>query len=142
VPPSRLSLRIPLLLAAVFAVAIFVAARPAAAQSPQYINQTSCISSGFCFTNGNLQTLTVTCGGSGGFPDLASALSTIADRNGPNTINISGVCTAGVNLVGFNRLVIQGGTFNLPPGQFLGINASRSITLNHLILNGGTGLSL
>ena len=79
-----------------------------------YINQTSCVS-GPCLTNGALQTITVDCSAT---TTLTNALAQIADRNGPNVINVSGTCPERfTNINGFNRLTIQGNpsaTFTLP----------------------------
>jgi hypothetical protein len=128
-----------LLFVTVFAAAVGFVAQPAAAQPPVYINQTSCVS-GTCFPNGFLQTINVNCSAG---QTLGGALAQIADRNGPNLINVSGTCTAGTNINGFNRLTIQGpATFDFPGGQFLGIFNSRTINILRLTFVHGNGLAL
>src|SRR5262245_58716727 len=124
---------------AILVMAVAFVAQPAAAQPPVYINQTSCVS-GTCFPNGFLQTINVNCGAG---QTLGGALAQIADRDGPNLINVSGTCTAGTNINGFNRLTIQGpATFDFPGGQSLAFFGSRTINLNRLTLIHGNGLNL
>src|SRR5262245_35750270 len=124
---------------AILVMAVAFVAQPAAAQPPVYINQTSCVS-GTCFPNGFLQTINVNCGAG---QTLGGALAQIADRDGPNLINVSGTCTAGTNINGFNRLTIQGpATFDFPGGQSLAFFASRTINLTRLTLIHGNGLNL
>src|SRR5262245_31718407 len=124
---------------AILAMAVTFIAQPASAQPPVYINQTSCVA-GTCFTGGFLQTINVNCGAG---QTLGGALAQIADRDGPNLINVSGTCTAGTNIHGFNRLTIQGpATFDFPAGQSLAFYGSRTINLTALTLIHGNGLSL
>ena len=136
--------KLPYMLRSVFFIAILVmavvfVAQPAAAQPPVYINQTSCVS-GTCFTGGFLQTINVNCSIG---QTLGGALAQIADRDGPNLINVSGTCTQGTNINGFNRLTIQGpATFDFLPGQSLAFYQSRTVNLNNLTLKHGNGLSL
>jgi hypothetical protein len=81
---------------------------PAAAQTTTTINQTSCINgTGSCLTDGVLQEIAVNCSAGG---KISTALASIADREGPNTINVSGTCNESLSINGFNRLAIQGGT--------------------------------
>ena len=128
-----------LLCMAILVMAITVIAQPAAAQPPVYINQTSCVS-GTCFPGGFLQTINVNCGAG---QTLGGALAQIADRDGPNLINVSGTCTAGTNINGFNRLTIQGpATFDFPGNQSLSFYGSRTINLSRLTLTHGNGLTL
>jgi hypothetical protein len=132
----------------VLALALFAFnAAPAAAQNT--INpQTTCFgpngpASCGIPNNGNLQDLAVDCTAGG---RIDTALATIQDRDGPNRIRVSGTCTAGVQVNGFDRLVIVGS----PTATFTGnwfVNNSRSITFqsvtfdfgnttNNLLLNG------
>jgi hypothetical protein len=119
-----LVLRIQTLLAAGFVLAVIVVT-PQRAEAQTTINQTSCINGpGSCLTGGFLQSLTVDCNAGG---KISTALASIADRNGPNLIAVSGTCSAeGVSVTGFNRLTIQG-----PATITRGTNIvqSRSITI-------------
>ncbi len=119
--------------AAVLAVMLF-APRPAAAQVTTTINQTSCANgTGSCLNaNGFLQDLVVDCSQPGAAGRISTALALIADRNGPNRISISNICSNEVvNIVGFNRLTITG------PGSMRGVNItnSRNVTLRTLLFN-------
>ena len=116
--------RLQVLLAAI-ALTVAVMPRPAAAQT--IINQTSCTSGANCLTNGTLQTISVDCSAG---QTINGALAQIADRNGPNVVNVSGTCNVGTNIVGFNRLVIQGNPATITRGS--NIVNSRNITLRSL----------
>jgi hypothetical protein len=109
---------------------------PAAAQN-NTIPQTTCggvSGTASCLTNGFLQSLTVNCAAG---ERISNALASLTDRNGPNLITISGgICNAEVvNVVGFNRLTIQG------PGSIdraTNIVNSRQVTLRKLLFNFAT----
>ncbi len=99
------------------------------------INQTSCIpGAAGCTTNGFLQDLAVDCSAAGAAGRINTALSSIADRNGPNRITVSGTCNAGVNIVGFNGLTIQGSAGATITRPFIVLN-SRSIALKSMTFN-------
>jgi len=59
--------------------------------------------------------------------NINNALATIQDRNGPNRITLNGICEEGGNIVGFNRLTIDGGTGATMKGSWVVTN-SRGIT--------------
>lgn len=139
--------------AALFVLGFSTLPAPARAQSitTTVVNQTSCIqgSPGVnCINGGSLQTLTVDCTGSAQtvspFGKLSTALAAITDRNGPNTINISGTCNAeSVAIIGFNRLTIAGpATLSRPSGAVLSVVNSRNVVLNGLTISGGAGLAI
>jgi hypothetical protein len=135
-------LRVSLVFVAAVMAAMLFAPRPAAAQVTTTINQTSCANgTGSCFNaNGFLQDLVVDCSQPGPAGKISTALASIADRNGPNRITISNICSNEVvNIVGFNRLTIQG------PGSMRGVNItnSRSVTLRTLLFNfNGSGQNI
>lgn len=83
--------------------------QPAAAQTTT-INQTSCVpETAGCLTNGFLQDLAVDCSTPGFAGRISTALSSLADRSGPNRIRVTGTCSAEmVNVVGFNQLTVEG----------------------------------
>jgi hypothetical protein len=108
------------------AIASFWNAVPASAQTK--INQTSCIDGPqSCLTGGVLQSLTVDCNSGG---SITTALESIADRNGPNQITVSGTCNESVVIAGFNQLTITGNAATITR-QFRAVS-SRNITLNSL----------
>jgi hypothetical protein len=77
-----------------------------------------------------LQDIPVDCG-AGGL--ISTALAAITDRDGPNRIRLTGICSAeDVDIVGFNRLTIQGGA--TIKRRFSTFN-SRSLTLRSLWFN-------
>jgi hypothetical protein len=93
------------------------------------INQTTCFNSGGLCPNPR-QNLTVDCSTGG---NINNTLAQITDRNGPNTINVSGTCPGQVSVVGFNRLTIQG---SATIANRVNITNSRTITLKGLTLSG------
>lgn len=120
------------LLACIFLLFALAVARPGAAQT---VSQTTCggtngIST--CLTNGFLQDLTVDCTQAAPAGLVSTALAKITDRDGPNRITLSGTCTAGFNITGFNRLTLQG-----PATLTRGINIinSRNIQLRSLVFD-------
>jgi hypothetical protein len=95
----------------VFAAAVVLTfCLPSVAHAQTTINQTSCINGpGSCLTGGLLQSLVVDCSQPGAAGRISTALASIADRNGPNLITVSGTCSAEpLSITGFNRLTIQG----------------------------------
>ena len=87
-----------------------------------------------------LQTINVDCAAGG---TVQGALAAITDRDGPNQINVSGICNGGFNVNGFNRLTIQGGaTISLTGNQNIFLSDSHSINLTNLLVNGGAGVTL
>lgn len=93
----------------VFVLLLIGMTRPAAAQNT--LNQVTCggvTGTGSCQTNGLLQDLAVDCSLPGAAGQVNTVLAQITDRNGPNRITIANTCNATVNIVGFNRLTIQG----------------------------------
>jgi hypothetical protein len=123
-------------------VLVFCSVNPASAQT---VNQTTCggtngISS--CLNvNGFLQDLTVDCSLAAPAGLVATALAQIADREGPNRITLSNTCNAGFNVIGFDRLTIQG-TATITRG--VNIVNSRNILLKSLTFDftGTSGLNL
>lgn len=77
------------------------AAIPVSAQTT--VSQTTCVPGpASCVA----QSIAVDCGAGG---KISTALASITDRDAPNVITVSGVCSAEVvNVTGFNRLTIQG----------------------------------
>jgi hypothetical protein len=130
--------------ACVAAVILALCAAHTAAAQTTTINQTSCINgTGNCLTGGFLQSLAVDCSIAGPARRISTALASIADRNGPNLITVSNTCSAEVvDIVGFNRLTIQGSS-----GATItrGVNVvnSRNIVLQSLTFDfGGTPANL
>jgi len=87
--------------------------------------------------------VTVDCSGAtpGAFTSLDAALSTLP-LQGPNSVTITGTCTAGTGIVGFNELVLQGsGTaiIKVDPRfvDALDITHSRVFVFGPLVLDGG-----
>lgn len=118
-------------------IILLCAVHPAAAQTTT-INQTSCINgTGNCLTGGFLQDLAVNCSTAGSAGRISTALASIADRNGPNRITVSGTCSAeGVTIVGFNRLTIDGGAGATITRGTSVVN-SRNVTLRALTFDFG-----
>src|SRR5438067_1802902 len=117
---------------AILVSVLLCGARSAAAQTT-IINQTSCV--GNCLTNGFLQDLFVDCNAG---QHIFVALASIADRNGPNRITVSGTCAEPLSVVGFNRLTIQGTPATITRG-FSAIN-SRSLVLRSLTFDFASAL--
>jgi hypothetical protein len=118
------------------ASAILILCAVGTAEAQTTINQTSCIpGTGSCLTNGFLQDLAVDCSVAGAAGRINTALASISDRNGPNRITVTGARgSEGVNIVGFNRLTIEGvggATITRP----VSILDSRSILLKSLTVN-------
>src|SRR5690349_6980525 len=106
------------------------AARSAGAQT---VSQTTCGGTngpGSCLSNGFLQDLAVDCSAVGAAGQINTALAQITDRSGPNRITVSGTCNAGVSIVGFNRLTIQGNSATITKGT--NVLNSRNITFKSL----------
>ena len=150
--------------------------RTASAQTPTQLNQTTCVpgavvppgQAGSCVNASNfLQDLAVNCATAGPDGRIATALAKITDRDGPNRITVTGSCTEGGSIVGFNRLTIEGSggttinrgwnvidsraitlkslTFNLSQvGGFLGLNSGQ-VTLDGVTVQSslnGSGISV
>jgi hypothetical protein len=116
---------------------VLCAATQAAAQNT--VSQTTCGGvSGLvsCLTNGFIQDVAVDCAAAGPAGQISTALAQITDRDGPNRIRVSNTCNVGFNVVGFNRLTIEGNpSATLTKGTNI-IN-SRNITLKSLTFDFG-----
>ncbi len=122
----------------VIAVAVLLTlSAPGSASGQNPLPQTTCVPTGSvspanCLdASGFKQSISVICPAS-----INNALAMITDRNGPNRITISGSCTQPVNIVGQNRLLIEG-----PATITRGWNIidSTGITLRSLTIDAGTG---
>jgi hypothetical protein len=134
-------LRVCLALSFALAIVALCTAGTASAQTPTILNQTTCVPAvfaqpgqpGSCVNAaGFLQDLNVDCSIPG--PNINLALATIQDRNGPNRITLSGICEEGGDIVGFNRLTIDGGTGATMKGLWRLTN-SRAITIRTVLIN-------
>src|SRR4051794_26443748 len=130
--------RVPMRLA-IIGFGLIVAVGTAAAQNT--IPQTTCggvNGTGSCLTgsfpNLFLQDLAVDCSVAGAAGMINTALAQLTDRNGPNRITVSNPCTAGVSVVGFNRLIIDGGT-GATITRGMNVVNSRGVTLRSLTFN-------
>ncbi|MFZ0417103.1 MAG: right-handed parallel beta-helix repeat-containing protein [Candidatus Sulfotelmatobacter sp.] len=91
--------------------------------------------------------VTVDCSGSNHqvFSSIGAALSTLS-LTGPNTITVGGTCNENVNVFQFDRLTIQAASGHVativnaanPPGITLLISGSHNVTLDNLIIEGGS----
>jgi len=103
------------------------------------INQTSCVDGvSPCRADPTsfLQTVAVNCNVSGAAGRINTALQSIADRNGPNLIQVSGACNIGFSVAGFNRLTIDGGNATTIT-RGVNIVNSRNISLKSLTFDFG-----
>jgi len=169
-------LRVGLVFCFALALVALCTTRTASAQAPTQLNQTTCVpgalvpagQAGSCVNASNfLQDLAVNCATAGPDGRISTALARITDRDGPNRITVTGSCTEGGNIVGFNRLTIEGSggatinrgwniidsraitlkslTFNLSQvGGFLGLNSGQ-VTLDGVTVQGslnGNGIGV
>jgi hypothetical protein len=91
--------------------------------------------------------VTVDCTGANGnaFHSITAALATLS-LTGPNTITVGGTCNENVNIFQFDRLTIQAASGPVativnaanPPGITLLISESHNVTLDNLIIQGGS----
>jgi hypothetical protein len=91
--------------------------------------------------------VTVDCTGANGsaFHSITAALATLS-LTGPNTITVGGTCNENVNVYQFDRLTIQAASGHVativnaanPPGITMLISGSHNVTLDNLIIEGGS----
>jgi parallel beta helix pectate lyase-like protein len=91
--------------------------------------------------------VTVDCTGANGkaFSSITAALATLS-LTGPNTITVGGTCTENVVVSQFDRLTIQAASGHVativnaanPPGITLLVAGSHNITLDNLVVEGGS----
>jgi hypothetical protein len=91
--------------------------------------------------------VTVDCTGAKGsaFSSITAALATLS-LTGPNTITVGGTCNENVSVFQFDRLTIQAASGHVativnaanPPGITLLIGGSHNLTLDNLIIEGGS----
>jgi len=91
--------------------------------------------------------VTVDCTGANGkaFHSITAALATLS-LTGPNTITVGGTCNENVNVFQFDRLTIQAASGHVativnaanPPAITLLISGSHNITLDNLMIEGGS----